>query len=47
MWVKVGTFDIEAGQRSAQVAAKPVDGGRVFADAVAVVRVEAAPPRIA
>ncbi len=44
MWVKVGTFAMEEGQRSVQVAAKPVNGGRVFADALAVVRGEAAPP---
>ncbi len=44
MWVKVGRFAMEEGQRSVQVAAKSVDGGRVFADAVAVVRGESAPP---
>ncbi len=44
MWVKVGSFAMEEGQRVVQVAAKSVDGGRVFADAVAVVRGEAAPP---
>jgi len=44
MWVKVGTFAMEEGQRSVRVAAKPADGGRVVADAVAVVRGEAAPP---
>jgi cell wall-associated NlpC family hydrolase len=44
MWIKVGSFAMEEGQRSVQVAAKSVDGGRVFADAVAVVRGEAAPP---
>jgi cell wall-associated NlpC family hydrolase len=42
MWVKVGSFAMEQGQRSVQVAAKPVDGGQVVADAVAVVRGEAA-----
>jgi len=44
MWIKVGTFAMEEGRRSVQVAAKSVDGGRAFADAVAVVRGEAAPP---
>jgi cell wall-associated NlpC family hydrolase len=44
MWIKVGNFAMEQGRRSVQVAAKSVDGGRVFADAVAVVRGEAAPP---
>ena len=44
MWVKVGSFAMEQGQRSVQVAAKPVDGGQVVADAVAVVRGESAPP---
>ena len=44
MWVKIGTYTIKEGRRSVQVAAKSVDGGRVFADAVAVVRGEAAPP---
>ena len=44
MWVKLGTYAMEEGQRSVQVAAKAVGGGRVFADAVAVVRGEAAPP---
>jgi hypothetical protein len=44
MWVKIGSFAMEEGQRSVQIAAKPVDGRRVFADAVAVVRGEAAPP---
>lgn len=44
MWVKLGTYAMEEGRRTVQVAAKPVDGGRVFADAVAVVRGEAAPP---
>jgi cell wall-associated NlpC family hydrolase len=44
MWVKLGTYAMEEGQRSIEVAAKPVDGGKVFADAVAVVRGEAAPP---
>jgi cell wall-associated NlpC family hydrolase len=44
MWVKVGTFAMEKGQRSVQVASKAADGGQVVADAVAVVRGEAAPP---
>jgi cell wall-associated NlpC family hydrolase len=44
MWVKIGTFAMEQGRRSVRVAAKSVNGGRVFADAVAVVRGEAAPP---
>ena len=44
MWVKIGNFAMEQGQRSVQVAAKSVDGGQVVADAVAVVRGEAAPP---
>ena len=44
MWVKIGNFAMEQGQRSVQVAAKPVDGGQVVADAVAVVRGEGAPP---
>jgi cell wall-associated NlpC family hydrolase len=44
MWVKLGTYAMEEGQRSVEVAAKPVNGGQVFADAVAVVRGEAAPP---
>ena len=44
MWVKIGTFAMQEGQRSVQVDAKAVDGGRVVADAVAVVRGEAAPP---
>ncbi len=44
MWVKVGSFAMEQGQRSVQVAAKHVDGGQVVADAVAVVRGESAPP---
>ncbi len=44
MWVKIGSFAMEEGRRSVQVAAKPVGGGRVVADAVAVVRGEAAPP---
>lgn len=44
MWVKLGTYAMEEGRRSVQVAARPVDGGRVFADAVAVVRGEATTP---
>ena len=44
MWVKIGSFAMEEGRRSVQVAAKSVDGGQVVADAVAVVRGEAAPP---
>ena len=44
MWVKLGSFAMEEGQRSVGVAAKPVDGGRVIADAIAVVRGDAAPP---
>ncbi len=44
MWVKVGSFAMEKGRRSVQVAAKSVGGGQVVADAVAVVRGEAAPP---
>ncbi len=44
MWVKIGNFAMEQGPRSVQVAAKSVDGGQVVADAVAVVRGEAAPP---
>ena len=44
MWVKIGSFAMREGQRSVQVAAGAVDGGQVFADAVAVVRGEAAPP---
>ncbi len=44
MWVKIGNFAMEEGQRTVQVAAKSVDGGQVVADAVAVVRGEAAPP---
>ena len=44
MWVKIGSFTMEQGQRSVQVAARSVDGGPAFADAIAVVRGEAAPP---
>ena len=44
MWVKIGGFAMKEGRRTVEVAAKSVDGGRVFADAVAVVRGEAAPP---
>jgi cell wall-associated NlpC family hydrolase len=44
MWVKVGTYQMEEGRRSVQVAAKSAGGGQVLADAVAVVRGEAAPP---
>lgn len=44
MWVKLGTYAMEQGQRSVEIAPKSVNGGRVFADAVAVVRGEAAPP---
>lgn len=44
MWVKIGNFAIKEGQRTVQVAAKSVDGGQIVADAVAVVRGEAAPP---
>lgn len=44
MWIKIGNFAMKKGQRSVQVAAKSVGGGRVVADAVAVVRGEAAPP---
>lgn len=44
MWVKIGTYTMEEGQRSVKVAGESTDGGQVFADAVAVVRGEAAPP---
>ena len=44
MWIKLGTFAMEEGQRSVQVAAKSVDGGQVVADAVAVVRGETVAP---
>ena len=44
MWVKIGNFAMEEGQRSVQVAARSVRGGQIVADAVAVVRGEAAPP---
>ena len=44
MWVKLGTYAMEEGQRSVQVAAKSVDGGQVVADAVAVVRGETVAP---
>lgn len=44
MWVKIGTYSMKKGQRSIQVAARSAGGGRVVADAVAVVRGEAAPP---
>jgi cell wall-associated NlpC family hydrolase len=44
MWVKIGTFAMEQGRRSVEIAPESVNGGRVFADAVAVVRGEAAPP---
>ena len=44
MWVKLGTYAMEEGQGAVQVAAKSTDGGQVFADAVALVRGEAAPP---
>lgn len=44
MWIKLGTYAMDEGQRSVQVAAKSTDGGQVYADAVAVVRGEAAPP---
>ncbi|HEV2094531.1 MAG TPA: NlpC/P60 family protein [Rubrobacter sp.] len=44
MWVKIGSFDMKEGRRSVQVAARSAGGGRVVADAVAVVRGEAAPP---
>lgn len=44
MWVKIGNFAMAEGRRSVQVAARSVGGGRVVADAVAVVRGEAAPP---
>jgi hypothetical protein len=44
MWILLGTYAMEEGQRTVEVAAQPVDGGRVFADAVAVVRGVAAPP---
>lgn len=44
MWIKLGTYAMREGQRSIQVGAKSTDGGKVFADAVAVVRGMAAPP---
>lgn len=44
MWVKVGTYSMQKGQRYVSVAAKSAGGGRVVADAVALVRGEAAPP---
>lgn len=44
MWVKLGTFAMEEGRRSVQVAAKSVGGGQVVADAVAVVRGETTAP---
>jgi cell wall-associated NlpC family hydrolase len=44
MWVKVGTYSMQKGQRYISVAAKSAGGGRVVADAVALVRGEAAPP---
>ena len=44
MWIKLGTYAMEEGQRSVRVGAKSTDGGQVFADAVAVVRGVDAPP---
>jgi cell wall-associated NlpC family hydrolase len=44
MWIKLGTYAMEEGQRSVQVDAESTDGGQVVADAVAVVRGEGAPP---
>jgi cell wall-associated NlpC family hydrolase len=44
MWILLGTYAMEEGQRTVEVAPKPVDGGQVFADAVAVVRGAAPPP---
>ncbi len=44
MWVKIGTYSMKKGQRSIQVAPRSAGGGRVVADAVAVIRGEAAPP---
>ncbi len=44
MWIKLGTYAMEEGQRSVQVAASSADGDQVVADAVAVVRGMAAPP---
>ena len=44
LWIRLGTYAMQEGQRTIELAAKPVDGGRVFADAVAVVRGSSAPP---
>lgn len=44
MWIKLGTYAMEEGERSVQVGAESTDGGQVVADAVAVVRGMDAPP---
>lgn len=44
MWIKLGTYAMEEGQRYVQVTAGSGDGDQVVADAVAVVRGEAVAP---
>jgi cell wall-associated NlpC family hydrolase len=43
-WVKIGTYAMKTGKRVVQIIGKSTDGGQIAADAVAVVRGEAAPP---
>ena len=44
MWVKLGTYELEKGRQLIQIPARSTDGGSTVADAVAVVRGEAAAP---